>query len=543
MRLTDTWNGAGSHLADALQQYWLAAVIGGARHDRPVLAAFDPVQHEAEIARFQRLDEEHLRDNQRRVVQAQASRLAPQALPLEWKVLNHQFNLKMKYKAIRTLMQEAGGAIQQLTPVFMMSPLSVANHLPRGQITFDLVIFDEASQIRPEEGIGSIARGRQVVVVGDEKQLPPSSFFVGQDNDDDEQADQDKVADIESLLGAFATANAPQRMLRWHYRSRHQSLIAVSNNEFYGNQLVLFPSREVVPTHTGLMYHHLPNAFYDYGKSRTNREEARAVAGAVMRHAHSTPHLSLGVAAFSSAQADAILDEVEAFRRQNSSSQAFFDSHSAEPFFVKNLENVQGDERDVIFISVGYGRQSNGKLSLNFGPLNKPGGERRMNVLISRAKLRCEVFTNLRAEDIDLGATKSAGLRVLKTFLQYAATGQLDLPQETGAEADSPFEEAVERALQGLGYDVRRQVGSGGYRVDLAIVDPAAPGRYLLGIECDGATYHRSRSARDRDRLRQQVLENLGWTIHRIWSTDWFMNPQLCLQGVVRAIEKAKISP
>ena len=294
-----------------------------------------------------------------------------------------------------------------------------------------------------------------------------------------------------------------------------------------------------MPGKTGLIYHHLPNAFYDYGKSRTNREEARTVAQAVMRHAHETPHLSLGVAAFSAAQADAILDEVENLRRQDPSAEAsFFDTNRTEPFFVKNLENVQGDERDVIFISVGYGRQESGKLSMNFGPLNKSGGERRMNVLISRAKLRCEVFTNLRAEDLDLGNTGAAGMRVLKTFLQYAATGNLDVPQETGAEADSPFEEAVERALQGIGYDVRRQVGSGGYRVDLAIVDPKQPGRYLLGIECDGATYHRSRSARDRDRLRQQVLENLGWRIHRIWSTDWFMNPRKCLQGVVQALEQ-----
>jgi len=541
--LLGRWDAAPTQLVEAVRQKWLDAVIRAALHERPALASFDGARHEAEIGRFRQLDERHLHGNRDRVLRAHLDRSDPSAFAAQWKVLNRQFGLKIRHKAIRALMGEAGQAIQQLTPVFMMGPLSVANHLPRGTLDFDLVIFDEASQIRPEEGLGSVARGRQVVVVGDEKQLPPSTFFVGQDGDGD-GTDGDggsQVADLESLLGVFAAANAPQRMLHWHYRSRHQSLIAVSNSEFYDNRLVLFPSREVLPSATGLIYHHLPHAFYDYGKSRTNRGEARGVAEAVMRHARETPELSLGVAAFSAAQADAILDEVEALRRMDPSAEPFFDAGRPEPFFVKNLENVQGDERDVIHISVGYGRQESGKLSLNFGPLNKAGGERRMNVLISRAKLRCEVFTNLRAEDIDLGATASAGMRVLKTFLHYAATGRLEVPQETGAEADSPFEDAVERALKGLGYDVRRQIGSGGYRVDLAIVDAAQPGRYLLGIECDGATYHRSRSARDRDRLRQQVLENLGWRIHRIWSTDWFLNPHRCLQALVGAVEQARV--
>ena len=535
--LTNTWDGAGQALVSALRQVWLDAVISAARHDRPFLSTFDATSHAQTIRRFGQLDEARLIENRSRVAAGRFARIDRMANPAAWRLLNQQFSLKKSYKAIRDLMKDAGPAIQHLAPVFMMSPLSVAQYLPRGTISFDLVIFDEASQVRPEDGLGAITRGRQVVVVGDEKQLPPSDFF----NVQNAPADDGLVEDLESLLGIFKSANAPQTMLRWHYRSRHESLIAVSNREFYDNRLVLFPSPDAGRSRLGLIYHHLPNAEYDAGASRTNRVEAREVASAVMRHARDTPDQSLGVAAFSAAQADAILDELEILRRQNTSLEPFFDAAAEEPFFVKNLENVQGDERDAIFISVGYGRQASGKLSMNFGPLNKEGGERRMNVLITRAKLRCEVFTNLRAEDLDLSSTKSEGVRVLKTFLQYAATGRMDVTAEAlEAEPESPFEEAVERALRANGHQVRRQVGSGGFRVDLAVVDPDAPGRYLLGIECDGATYHRSRSARDRDRLRQSVLENLGWHIHRIWSTDWFLNPARCMRELETAIAAAR---
>ena len=541
LSLTSTWDKAGQHLVSALRRVWLDAMISAARHDRPVLSTFDATSHTQTIRQFRQLDEARLKENRGRAAAARFGRINRATHPAAWRVLNHQFNLKQRYRAIRTVMAEAGPAIQQLAPVFMMSPLSVAYHLPRGIISFDLVIFDEASQVRPEDGLGAITRGRQVVVVGDEKQLPPSGFFVGQDAPAEDNQDGDMVADLESLLGTFKSANAPQTMLRWHYRSRHESLIAVSNREFYDNRLVLFPSPDAGRSRLGLIYHHLPSAEYDAGASRTNRVEAREVASAVMRHARETPDQSLGVAAFSVAQADAILDELEILRRQDTSLEPFFDAGAEEPFFVKNLENVQGDERDAIFISIGYGRQASGKLSMNFGPLNKEGGQRRMNVLITRAKLRCEVFTNLRAEDLDLSATKSEGVRVLKTFLQYAATGRMDITAEDpDAEADSPFEEAVERALRANGHQVRRQVGSGGFRVDLAVVDPTAPGRYLLGVECDGATYHRSRSARDRDRLRQTVLENLGWRIHRIWSTDWFLDPARCMKELEVAIAAAK---
>jgi very-short-patch-repair endonuclease len=418
--------------------------------------------------------------------------------------------------------------------VFMMSPLSIAQFVPPQSLGFDLVVFDEASQVRPAEALGAIVRGDQTIVVGDSRQLPPTSFFsvFTQSEEDEETA----TSDIESVLGLFAAQGAPERMLRWHYRSRHESLIAVSNKEFYENRLLIFPSPDMGREDTGLVFHHLPHTVYDRGGSSTNVAEARAVAEAVMAHAKTRPGLTLGVAAFSSKQMMTIEDMVEKARREDPSCEGFFAAHPHEPFFVKNLETVQGDERDVILISLGYGRDASGKVSMNFGPLNRDGGQRRLNVLITRARRRCEVFSNITADDLDTRQTAAWGVRALKTFLHYAQHGKLGVAEESGRDFDSPFEEAVFRALTNRGYELHKQVGSAGYFIDLAVVDPAKPGRYLLAIECDGALYHSSQSARDRDRLRQQVLEGLGW------STDWFRNPGRELTKAADAIEAAKLT-
>ena len=310
-------------------------------------------------------------------------------------------------------------------------------------------------------------------------------------------------------------------------------------------RVVVFPSPDRHKENVGLVYRRIENAYYDRSRTRTNPVEARAVAEAVIRHAKeqlkrpSTARLTLGVAALSVAQRDAILDQLEIFRRQAPDTEEFFLATSHEPFFVKNLENVQGDERDVIFISIGYARTAEGYWANSFGPVNRAGGERRLNVLFSRARIRCEVFTAIRAEDINADSGGS-GVLALKTFLSYAEHGHLDVPFATGRASDSPFEEEVVSALQKRGYTVHTQVGSAGFFLDLAVVDPNSPGRYLLGVECDGAAYHCARSARDRDRLRQAVLESLGWRIHRIWSTAWFRAPEKEMNALESAIEVAK---
>lgn len=332
------------------------------------------------------------------------------------------------------------------------------------------------------------------------------------------------------------------RMLRWHYRSKHQSLIAVSNRQFYESKLFVVPSPYTAEAGVGLRFHHIPDGIFDAGGKRCNSLEAKIVAKAIIQHALDYPDLSLGVAAFSVAQRRAILDELELLRRAHPETEGYFHAHPSEPFFVKNLENVQGDERDVIYISVGYGPTvPGGRVPMRFGPLGTEGGERRLNVLISRAKQRCEVFASMTDEDIDPDFAQSRkGVFAFRLFLHYARTGQLTLAESTGRGHDSVFEEQVANALQERGFNVHRQVGLAGFFIDLAIADPERPGRYLLGIECDGAAYHDALSARDRDRLRQSVLESHGWHIHRIWSTDWFQRPQQEMTRLVAAIEAAK---
>jgi very-short-patch-repair endonuclease len=454
-------------------------------------------------------------------------------------LLKNEFAKKSRHLPLRKLMQEAGRAVQAIKPVFMMSPLSVASFLPPGAVEFDLVVFDEASQVKPVDALGAVARGKQLVVVGDSKQLPPTSFFDSLTGAGEAADDENVTADIQSILELCKARQMPERMLRWHYRSLHQSLIAASNHLFYEDKLVIFPSPGG-QGQLGLVYHHLPDTYYERGTTRTNPQEATAVADAVLHHARTTPKLTLGVVAFSTAQRQAIQDALEIRRKQHPETESFFNRHAHEPFFIKNLENVQGDERDVILISIGYGRTKDGYLTMSFGPLNGEGGERRLNVLITRAKQRCEVYTNLTADDLDLGRTRAKGVAALKTFLNFAQHGRLNQNEETGREMESPFEEAVYRALTARGYQVRPQIGSQGFYIDLAVVDPDQPGRYVLGIECDGAMYHSARSARDRDRLRQQVLEAVGWRLHRIWSTDWFRDPEREVERVVAAIEDAR---
>ncbi|MCC9600027.1 DUF4011 domain-containing protein [Stieleria sp. JC731] len=529
-------------VADQLELVRCDAIIAKAWQERPDLANFHGDTYEKLRDRFANLDLARIEASRVDVARKHHDQLpARSADGGQVGVVMHEANKKRRHIPLRRLIREAGRAIQKIKPVFMMSPLSVAQYLEPGAVEFDLLVIDEASQVQPVDALGAIARSKQIVVVGDQKQLPPTDFFgrMGDERVDDDDDGVSSASDLESILGLCEARGLPSRMLRWHYRSRHESLIAVSNRQFYDDRLYIVPSPISEGGDLGLRFRYVSDGCYDRGGSRTNRIEAQAVADAVLQHARETPHLSLGVATFSAAQRDAVRDEIERRRKEDDSVEEFFSAGGVEPFFVKSLENVQGDQRDVIFISIGYARDKDNYFAHSFGPLNRKGGERRLNVLISRAASACHVFASIKSDDIDLSRTQSEGIAALKMFLHYAEHGRLDAARSHG-DADSLFEEQVAKALRNRGLEVDHQIGVGGFFIDLAIRDPQRGGRYLMGIECDGAQYHSARWVRDRDRIRQQVLEARGWHIHRIWSTDWFQRPDEQIEKTIEALGLAQ---
>ena len=514
----------------AFEGNYAEVLLHRAFRERPELSTFIRELHEGRINKFTELDKKVLLENRKRIT-CSAYEETPKltsgaSRASEAGILLNEFNRKRGHMPIRTLMKKAGGLIQKIKPCFLMSPLSIAQYLDPRSTRFDVIIFDEASQVRPEDAVGALLRGKQVVVMGDSKQLPPTDFFdTVLDSPESEPDDYATAGDMESILNV-CKRSFPVKTLRWHYRSRHESLIAISNQEFYDNRLYVYPSPMQKDEKLGLKFVHLPDAVYDRGKSGANRIEARAVARAVFEHFGRYPGKSLGVGTFNVKQQEAIQEEIEALLKANPGFDLNSGNERGEHFFVKNLETIQGDERDVILLSVGFGFDGSRKLSLNFGPLNREGGERRLNVLITRAREKCVVFANFTSRDLNLDENSSFGLRCLKVFLEFAESGRLPLPAYSREDLDSPFEEVVSDFLAENGCEVHRQIGCAGYRLDLAVPDPGHPGRYVLGIECDGAGYHSLHVARDRDRLRQQVLEGLGWKIHRVWSTDWYLRPE-----------------
>ena len=436
----------------------------------------------------------------------------------ERNLLDNETQKKKRHIPIRNLMKRAGKSIQKIKPCFLMSPLSVAQYLAPGDFSFDLVVIDEASQMRPENALGSVARARQIVVVGDPEQLPPTSFF--QSSDHDEEEEQDYIG--ESIMDMALTSFRPPRTLSRHYRSKHESLIEFSNEHFYDGKLIIAPSPVTNPDELGVRCEYIEGTYAD----RKNEEEKEAVVKAALKFMQEYPERSLGIATLNQPQMELILEAMDmAFGKYEYAREYRARwKDTLEPFFVKNLENVQGDERDAIFISTVYGPDKrSGKVMQRFGPINRADGYRRLNVLLTRAKTNMVVFTSLRSEDIV--DSESKGIKALKDFLSYISTGMIDSGGKTYEEPDSDFEICVKEGVERLGCEVHPQVGVAGYRIDLGIKHPKYPHGYLMGIECDGATYHSSKSARERDIIRQQHLESLGWTIHRIWSTDWFSNP------------------
>ena len=455
-------------------------------------------------------------------------------------VLNHEANKKRAIKPIRVMFREIPDLIYCIKPCLLMSPLSVATYLAYNPQAFDVVIFDEASQIFPWDAIGAISRSTSTIVVGDSKQMPPSNFFMASTGADDEydEEEEESATDYESILD-LCTAVLPQKMLNWHYRSKTESLIAFSNRNFYRNRLVTFPSSQHDSDDFGIKFHYVKNGVFT---NRQNVKEAEMVAHLVYEHFKKHPERSLGVVCFSINQQMLLEDIIEEMRRKSDPYAALFDQSINEPFFIKNLETVQGDERDTIIFSIGYGKDAAGNLRHNFGPLNRKGGERRLNVAITRAKFNVQVVSSIRSIDIDLNRTSAEGARLLRDYLDLAENGitvlNKDLVVDQNAEADSYFEEDVANVIRDAGYKVDLQVGCSGYRIDLCVRHPAN-NDYVLAIECDGRTYHSSRNARDRDRLRQEVLERLGWKFYRIWSTDWFINREAEKKALLERIDKA----
>jgi hypothetical protein len=440
--------------------------------------------------------------------------------------------------SLRKLFEQIPNLLNRLCPCVLMSPMSVAQYLDPKYAPFDLVVFDEASQLPTSEAVGAMARGKNVIVVGDPKQLPPTSFFSGTSG---EESDEVIVPeDLESILEDCLALGMPQDHLLWHYRSRHESLIAFSNRHFYENKLLTFPSP--MERQSSVKWHPV-GGFYDRGKTKQNRAEAEAVVQEIARRLKDPvlSNRSIGVVTFNSIQQTLIEDMLdEAYRRDPELETVA--ARLYEPIFIKNLENVQGDERDVILFSIGYGPDASGKVVLNFGPLNRDGGWRRLNVAVSRARHEMHVFSTLRADQLDVSRTRAEGVAALRSFLEYAEKGTSALgvgPEETGRRVPG-IEKEIAEVLEKEGYKIDLHIGTSGYRMDLAIVDPDQPDTYLLAVVCDGSGYRTGKTARDREVLRGQVLRQLGWSIHRVWAMDWLDNPEKEVKRIIASVEAAK---
>ncbi len=429
----------------------------------------------------------------------------------------------------RELTRRAGKALRELKPCWMMSPLAVAQYLPKmNKPLFDLCIIDEASQMPPENALGALLRSKQVMVVGDTNQLPPTNFFKTSLDADDEFNDDnedDSSSPAESILQMANGKFKPARRLRWHYRSRHSALIQFSNREIYNNELVIFPSPSESRPDTGVS---LVKVAGDYHAGLNGCEASRMVEAAV-EFMHSFPDRSLGLVALNKQQCSHINEKMERVMENDAAVARYMQkwSDGLESFFIKNLENVQGDERDVIFIGTVYGHDSaTGKLSLNIGPITQSGGPRRLNVLFTRAREKIVTFTSMSPSDIQPGASGSHGVQMLKSWLEYCESGGKTQPLLLNeAKAESPFISYVAKHIEATGCDACLNVGVSGYCIDIGVSHPRWPGEFILGIDCDGKSYYSYRCARDRDRLREEVLVGLGWHLHRIWSYDWYNNP------------------
>ena len=500
-----------------------------------VLKRFSATKHNSIIESFRNLDEEVAQATGAYIAARLASGLpereGPNA-PHEYGVLSREIQRKRNQLSVRNLIEELGGFLLELMPCFMMSPLSVAQYLPASYRSFDLVVFDEASQITVWDAVGAIARGKNAIVVGDPKQMPPSNNFGRQL---DLASDQEE--DLESILDQALAVRAGHHRLTGHYRSKHESLITFSNHKYYAGSLTTYPAPSDRESMVSLRK---VDGIYTKGAG-TNPIEAKRVVEEVVRRLND-PVLSkqsIGIVTFNAEQMQLINNLLDDARRADFRLERFFGESSSEPVFVKNLETVQGDQRDVIILSVTYGPTTPGAatMALNFGPMNRAGGERRLNVAATRSAREMIIFSSFEPSMIDLSRTSAQGMKDLKDLLNFAEKGPSALArsveQNNGVDDfDSPFEESVANELRKRGWKIQTQIGASKFKIDLGIYNPNEPGSFLAGVECDGATYHSSPTARDRDRVRHIILENLGWKLIRIWSTDYFLNPESVITRV-----------
>ena len=435
--------------------------------------------------------------------------------------------------SIRKLIDQIPTLLPKLCPCMLMSPISVAQYIDLDTDKFDIVIFDEASQMPTSEAVGAIARGKSLIVVGDPKQMPPTSFFASVQVDEEEA----QYDDLESILDDCIALSIPSRYLTWHYRSKHESLIAFSNSEYYEGKLHTFPSVDDRLSKVSLVK---VDGTYDKGKSRCNQEEAEAIVHEIIRRLQSPEDAgkSIGVVSFSQVQQHLIEDILleELGKHPDLEQKAF---QCEEPIFVKNLENVQGDERDIILFSIGYGPDEEGRVSMNFGPLNNQGGERRLNVAVSRARYEMMIFSTLRAEQIDLRRSQAKGVEGLKKFLEFAEKGNRALPViPNGSENEQSIVNHIAEELRRHNFEVDTWVGRSCFKIDLAVLHPQHPEQYLLGILCDGKNYYETKTTRDREIVQPNVLRSLDWNLMRIWSVDWFENKDKVIARILERLQQ-----
>ncbi|SDF41710.1 DUF3320 domain-containing protein [Dyella sp. 333MFSha] len=523
---------------EAAYARWFASAAIDAE---PLLRGFVASEHANDIENFRRLDEKVAKLTVR-YIRAKLSGVIPAKNDVPknggYGILKHELQKSRRHKPVRQLAAEMGDAMARLAPCMLMSPLSIAQYLPADQALFDLVIFDEASQIAPWDAIGSIARGKQVVIAGDPRQMPPTSFFNRAASADDD----DTAEDLESILDECLGAGVPSHRLTWHYRSRHESLIAFSNHRYYDDELITFPAAETRPS---AVEWRRVGGVYAKGKGRNNQREAEAIVAETVRRLTDPAFIasgqSIGIITLNSDQQKLVNDLLDAARQVHPDIEPYFQPELAEPVIVKNLETVQGDERDVIMLGIGYGPTASdaNTMSMNFGPLNKEGGWRRLNVAVTRARREMLAFTSFDPSMIDLNRTSARAVADLRHFIEFAQRGPRALAEAVRGSVgsyDSPFERYVADGLRAKGWDVVPQIGVSRFRIDLGIVHPDRPGDYLVGVECDGATYHSAATARDRDKVRSAILQGLGWKLLRVWSTEWWVDKEGALGRLHLAI-------